>query len=184
MRAYVDESFRDGCYVVAAALVADARVADLEQELRHLFRNRRRPFHWQAEERRDRIRMLAFITEYDIDVLTIGVGLPDVRKQERARAHCLQRLLWELRSASARELIIESRQKRNNQRDLRTIQVAQTSGWAAADLGYRFGIPALEPLLWIPDAIAALTSAARCGIDQDLHAIVGHRLRAVWHEAA
>lgn len=163
--AFADESAKGGptsAYTVAAAVIVDGDQDEVRADLRHLFRNPRRRFHWRDEEPRDRARMIEFIRERQIQGLAAVRLLPDTKRQERARALCLERLLWDLRELGVDRLVLEARQDRNNQRDRRLVVAAQKAGKASASLAYSFGYPLEEPLLWIPDALAGAITAAWC----------------------
>ena len=81
------------------------------------------------------------------------------RKAETVRAGLIADLLGELRSTGARELLIESRQAHNDERDRHVIAEAQRSGAAQEDLSYGHGDPRSEPLLWLADALAGAVAA-------------------------
>ena len=83
------------------------------------------------------------------------------RRQARARALCIRNLLWDAPDEGIEELVVESRQERNDRKDRQTIIQAQKAGWASESLRYRFTRPKEEPLLWLPDSIAGALSASR-----------------------
>lgn len=85
------------------------------------------------------------------------------RRQERARALCLHRLPWDATGLGITELVFESRQARNDQKDRQTILRAQKAGRAPAELTYPFERPSAEPLLWLPDAVAGAVAAGLTG---------------------
>jgi hypothetical protein len=80
------------------------------------------------------------------------------RLQDRARALCMTRLLWDARALEVADLVIESRQERNDKKDRRTILRALQAQGASPNLHYRFERPKAEPLLWLPDAVAGATA--------------------------
>lgn len=163
--AFSDESFKGGpkaAYAVAAAIILGADAEDVRADLRHLFRSHRRRFHWRHEEPRDKARMVEFIRERQIQGFAAVRPLGDPRGQERARAQCIERVLWDLKLLGVDHLVLEARQERNNQRDRRLIIAAQKAGKASSSLEYSFGYPLEEPLLWIPDALAGAATAAWC----------------------
>jgi hypothetical protein len=85
------------------------------------------------------------------------------RHQERARARCLTRLLWELIELRVTELVFESRDGPLNNRDAATIANARRAGQAPKGMKFDFGDPYEEPLLWLPDAIAGATGSHLIG---------------------
>jgi hypothetical protein len=52
------------------------------------------------------------------------------------------------------ELVLESRQEPLDWADRSTIGNAIQKGWVSRNLVYRFDRPKVEPLLWLPDALA------------------------------
>ncbi len=163
MIGFVDESIRagaNGIYVIAAAIIAPTDSEHIRRDVRALLRGRQQRFHWRDESEAMRQRMLDHLTRLDLDAV-ISVQEPvEPAKLERARALCLQRLLWELLDTDLEELVIESRQDHNDRRDRRTIAHAQRSKTAPPGLAYRFAWPHDEPLLWIADALASATGAS------------------------
>jgi len=71
----------------------------------------------------------------------------------------LKALLWDAGRLGVDDLVLESRQEHNDQKDRQTIMWAQKAGWASADLRYGFARPRDEPLLWVADAMAGAVSA-------------------------
>jgi hypothetical protein len=140
--------------------VPDSRADDLRDDLRRLFKGRHRRFHWHKEQARDRMKMMEFIADAQLHSHIVTKALPKLSRQERARAHCLERLLWELKQHDTNNLVVEARQARNNSRDQSTILAAQMTGKAAAEVRYEFGLPTEEPLLWMADAIASAMAAS------------------------
>lgn len=180
--AYLDEAFSArpmGVYVVAAVLVAPARADGLRCELRELFGRRAPRFHWYEEKDSVRLRMLEFIADADLSALSVTACLHDVRAQERARALCLERVLWELRPMRASHVVLESRQERNNHRDRSVIAAAQRAGKASAELRYDFDMPERDPLLWTADAVAGVVLAAESGWNRSMIAIIEHVVRRI-----
>ena len=68
--------------------------------------------------------------------------------------------MWDLRELDVDELVIESRDERNDRKDRRLIIAAQKACTAPPGLTYRFSRPQAEPGLWLPDAIAGAVSAS------------------------
>jgi hypothetical protein len=102
--------------------------------------------------------MLAAIASLEHRAL-IYACRPAPKRQERGRALCLDRMLWDFREEGVTEVVFESRDHRNDRKDAKTIGHALRAGRAPADLRYRFLRPTGEPLLWIADAIAGAAAA-------------------------
>jgi hypothetical protein len=86
-------------------------------------------------------------------------------KESRARAKCLERLLWDLRDQGIDQLVFESRERHNDRKDRLTIVRAQQVGATPKLLGYDFRRPHDEPLLWLPDAVAGAVATRAVGGD-------------------
>lgn len=164
MHAFVDESLRtsgDGLYLVAAVVVVDGDLGASRRAAQKVLLARQRRFHWRNESERQRWRMLEAISTLDVTLLAYSRVLRGER-QERARALCIERMLWDLREMGVSEIVFESRDRGDN-KDARTIANAQRAGVVAKTVRYRFERPEREPILWIPDAIAGAASAQVAG---------------------
>lgn len=165
MIAYVDESLRQsggGLYLVAAVVIAgeENHLEQLRHEVDHVKLAREASFHWRNEADPQRFAMLAWIAGAKLPVRAY-VHRPTLpRHQARARAQCLKALLWDAKELGVKELVLESRQPHNDQKDRQSIVWAQKAGVAAAELRYGFARPREEPLLWAADAMAGAVSAA------------------------
>lgn len=127
--AYVDESYREhetgGFYVLAAAVFDEnddrARAAMLG------LRGGRRvsKVHWNEMDVRDRGAAVAAGDVLD-GVHLVAVGSPVVRRrQERARAVTLRRLVFELAARGVARLWVESRQANLDRRDVAVVVAAR-----------------------------------------------------------
>ena len=83
-------------------------------------------------------------------------------RQERARALCLSRLLWELAQLDVPDLTLESRQNRDRH-DASTIGPARRARRAHQALQFDHRRPHDEPLLWLPALFAGAAAVARAG---------------------
>lgn len=52
-----------------------------------------------------------------------------------------------------------------NRKDLKLVDALRAEGTMARALRVDFGLPSVEPMLWVPDAIAGAVSAARKGVE-------------------
>lgn len=162
MLAAADESMRQvngGVYVIAAGVLVKERADEIRTELRALLRPRQERFHWRNEGEAERLAMLKRIVELELFAYAYIHRPPTPRRQDRARAQCLKGLLWDLHQDHIGELVIETRQRRNDRKDRILILQAQEAGIASPDLRYRHARPKEEPLLWLPDAVAGAVSS-------------------------
>jgi len=134
--------------VVAAALLLEpnrARAAVVDV----IASDRIRPFHWAHEGTQARERMLGVLKDGAI-VAHVVVHYPTGRRrQEEARRSAMSELVPLVISDGAKELIIESRSAREDQRDRQSvIEAIHRAGRA---IPYRWETKT-EPLLWVADA--------------------------------
>lgn len=163
--AFVDESMRhrrdgSGIYVLAAAILDQADVAEVRESARGLGQGKRR-FHWRDAMDSDRRRAVAAVARLDaLHVVAVGVGLDNPR-QERARRQCMERLLWELDDCDVSEVWLESRQASQNTKDLAAVAALRARRILRPTMRVDFALPSTEPLVWLPDVVAGAVSAAR-----------------------
>lgn len=169
LHAWVDESMRaardgaDGIYLMAAA-VADPSACDLVRaDLRAMTEKEAERLHWRHETPERQAKIAAVIGNHDIVNLVV-VGMPlDARRQERARAICAERLLYELDNLGVAHVWLETRHPALNQRDLRLVKALRGKRSISSSIRVEFARPKDEPMLWIPDAVAGAVNGARSG---------------------
>lgn len=180
MIAYVDESIRSSghrLYVVAAVVVIDDPQPPREAMLSMVLPAQRR-YHWHDESHARRLAMVDRIAGLGVTVFGYVHRDPGAR-QERARALCLRRALWDMHQHGVAELVIETRHASADRRDRQTIVRAQQAGEAAATLVYGFEKPDDQPLLWLPDAAAGAIAAAAAGETLDYLGRLGRCVEVV-----
>jgi hypothetical protein len=173
MIAYVDESMRGsagGLYLVAAAVIVDAELDFARRQALGVLLPRQHRFHWRNESEPQRDLMLKAIASLEYRALVYACH-PAPRRQERARALCLEKMLWDFRDEGVDMVVFESREAHNDKKDAKNIAHAQRAGRAPDDFRYSFMRPQGEPLLWIADAIAGASSAHVAG--EELHYLAG-----------
>ncbi|SFW12004.1 hypothetical protein [Amycolatopsis australiensis] len=163
LQAFADESFHEddggGFYVLAAAVLPADRHAELRQLMLDLRGPRSGKLHWQVlteVQRRDAAKRVADFDE--LHFVAVGSPVP-VRRQERGRALCLQRLVAELHGVGVEHLVAEGRTVQLNARDVRTVQQARfmLPKGARFRLDHMLGVD--EPLLWVSDIVAGAVRA-------------------------
>jgi hypothetical protein len=150
-----DESIRpqDNLYVIGAVALAQHRLALVQTQMRGLLLPGQRRFHWRDESQTRRLAMLDQLGE--LKVMGVASRCPIVDgNRERARAKCLRELLWTLRTMGATEIVFESRQRHNDQKDRQTVVGLQKARIVRKDFTYRFDSPLREPVLWGADTVA------------------------------
>ena len=175
--AWVDESVLvgsagdSGTYTMAAVLADPTHCGELRSELQALMIKPGVRLHWVSESPKRRDLIAEAVGRMDIAaILTVGTPM-DRSRQERARRCCLERLLYELDQAGVSEVRLESRAAAQDKRDVHLVNTARRKRLISHDLQVTFARPSLEPMLWLPDAVAGAMSAAMLGEDRWLTAI-------------
>jgi hypothetical protein len=166
--AYIDESLRvrEGLYVLAAVIVADADAAGHRQALRALLYRRQLRLHWRDESRTRREQLIAAVRALPhTGAIVIAAGMAPGR-QERARRKCIERLLHELAGRGIAHAVFERRHPELDARDRALVAALQRQHSIPATVRTRW-LPAVgEPLLWLPDIAAGAAALARTGDDR------------------
>jgi hypothetical protein len=168
LTAFADESFQEdpvhGFYVLAAAVFPPP----IHEEVRHLMLELRgvrktHKLHWNEMDPRqqeDAAKRLASVDGFHL--VAIGTPVPQ-RRQERARAACLTRLIVELHDLGVGRLLMEARERELNRRDVRTAAGARYALPSSADFRLDHVFAAAEPLLWAADVVAGAVRCHRLG---------------------
>jgi hypothetical protein len=165
LSAYVDESLRvgDSLYVLAAVLVADRQAEERRAGLRGLLASRQLRLHWREESaiRREQLAKAA-ADLCQSGVIVCGTGMT-AGGQARARAKCLQRLLWEPSARGVDRVVLETAGPHTDRADLRIIDALRVQNAVRAVLRVEHGDPLTEPLLWLADIAAGAAAMAETG---------------------
>lgn len=167
--AYADESARfardgvPGCYVIAAMVVADEDADRFREVMAPLAHRPKKGYHWAEADNKQRADAVAVVASIPtLHVVTVAAPMVDA-KQERARRACLERLLYELENAGVRDVWLERRTASLNRKDQQVV-----GGFLARriiqDIRVRHAEPASEPLLWVPDIVAAAVGLDAMGV--------------------
>ncbi|MEV6607533.1 hypothetical protein [Kutzneria sp. NPDC051319] len=176
LTAFADESFQEdpvhGFYVLAAAVFPPPIHDEVREVMLELRGSRKtHKLHWNEMDPRqqeDSAKRLASVDGFH--VVTVGTPVPQ-RRQERARAACLTRLVVELHSLGVDRLLMEARERELNRRDVRTVAGARYALPATADFRVDHEFAANEPLLWAADVVAGVVRSHRLGA-QAPHALL------------
>lgn len=125
LHAWGDESIRSHglgapAYLLGASVV-DTDDLEVTRDVLRALRPTHGKLHWHDLDRarRDHVsRVLATVPARHLVVVCAPIAL---RRQERARAHCLRRLLWELDQDGIAQLTLEARPPELMRRDVRLV---------------------------------------------------------------
>ena len=158
LHAWVDESIRpkgiDERMYLLGAVVADPSCCDgARDELRRVLPKGARKLHWTDMENREKRKVTELVTEFDMaHMVVVGTSL-DHRKQEHARAKCMERLLWELSQLEVTQVFLEQRTQSLNDRDMKLVRHLRGKKSILSALRVDIALPSTEPMLWIPDQV-------------------------------
>lgn len=163
----MDESFLEhpvaGFYVLAAALFDGD-----EEQAREAMLELRAPMspeklHWTQMGPKDRQQAVEVVSSLaGLHLVTVGAPVPQ-RRQERARALSLRRLVFELHGAGVTRVMVEARPDNLNRRDVETVRAARHDLPRGTELHIEHKRGSAEPLFWIADIVAGAVRAERTG---------------------
>ncbi|MCQ8194642.1 hypothetical protein [Streptomyces rugosispiralis] len=179
-RAWSDESFQEhddtGFYIIAAALIPDDALDQVREQMLHLqAKHASTKVHWTKADSAQRDQLARAVAAFD-GLHVVAVGAPvRPRRQERARAHCLNLLVSELHGFGVEHLFMEARDQVLNARDVATVQQARYA--LPKDARFRLDhlLGTAEPLLWVADVVAGAVRAEKLG-DVRYREILGERV--------
>ncbi|WP_231887284.1 hypothetical protein [Dietzia timorensis] len=155
--AYVDESssLRGDShqeYMVCAAVIEECHVVHTRNVLRPLLLPGQIKLHWSDERPSRHRKIVDVLAQLDSMLLVVTHRSTRTKKTERFRRKCLENLYFELSGLRVRNVILESRQKSQDTKDIEHIVALQGRGLAdGIRLSHARGGD--DPLLWIPDAV-------------------------------
>ncbi|MGL4744885.1 MAG: hypothetical protein ACRCXL_10925 [Dermatophilaceae bacterium] len=168
LRAWVDESGSDrardpGTYILAAAIGRH----DAEPTTRHQMSQLRLPgqikLHWRDESAKRRQAIIRAVANCEIEhLVVVRAGAVDDRP-ERRRRKCLERLLYELELKYVHDIVLESRGRADDRRDLDLLNALRGGRNISTTIRLTHVIGRSEPMLWIPDAVAGTVTSSRTG---------------------
>ena len=176
LHAWVDESARVAkahppAYFLGG-VVAAPDASDAHREALRPLQNTRGKLHWRDLDAAHRSRVMATLSAFDV-YHVVAVGTPmDPRKQERARALCLERLAWELcERHHVERTTLEARTPSLMERDRRTVDALRGRGALPRGMRVEHGHPLDEPMLWIADQVVGAVGDDHVGDHRWLRAL-------------
>lgn len=175
----MDESFLEaaGCgfYVLAAAVFDPSAEQHARTEMLRLRGTRAiSKLHWNEMDIRQRHAAARTVGMLDsMSVVTVGTPVP-AKRQERARAKCLERMVTELHGWGVELLLIEARTAQLDDRDLRTVIGARYNLPKGARFRTEHRTGTAEPLFWAADIVAGAVRAERMGEPDFKAALADH----------
>jgi len=158
--AWGDESIRflgpdAPAYLLGASVLEPTDTDAIRDALRALHRSGRK-LHWHDLDRSRRRAVTEVVVRARAVHIVVVARRIDLRRQERARARCLERLGWELGRLGVRRLTLESRAAALDARDRRTVDAARVRRAFPPGLRVEHGAPEADALLWLPDQVLGI----------------------------
>jgi hypothetical protein len=176
--AFVDESELStgdspGVYLLAAAVITVDHLDTARTTIEALRLRGQRKLHWRDEN--DNRRMLSIKTIATLPALHVVVvrAAADECSERRRRRLCLRRLLCELDQAGVVQVILERRQRRQDQADSQLLSALRAAKAVSSGLHMEHAAGTGEPLLWLPDFVAGAAGAAYRGAHSYLDQLTG-----------
>jgi hypothetical protein len=119
--------------------------------------------HWRDADDHHRGAIHRAVTPIPVEHLIVVASPADPRRPERARAKCLERMLYELDREHVSRLIMETRTASLNLRDLALIDQLRGSRRIPATVRLDFELPSVAPMLWLPDQVLGMIGDAETG---------------------
>lgn len=172
LHAWVDESMRNDpgkepLYLLGAVF-ADPQACDEPREkLRDLLPSGPK-LHWHALDGDDETkrRSIETIASFGMTHMVVVAAPLQPKKQERARAKCLERLSWELADKGVSCMFLESRSDSENQKDLNLVEKMRGTQSFPRTVRVEIALPTAEPMLWVPDQVLGALGAEERGDSQ------------------
>ncbi|MGJ9403554.1 hypothetical protein [Arthrobacter sp. KK5.5] len=173
--AWGDESMRTvgvktPLYLLGAAL-ADAPSADIARESMRGVHKSGLKLHWRELEHKDKLQSVQAIANLRLDHIVIAASPLDPKRQERARAKCLERLCWEIEGRGGKSLFLEARTDSLNKRDRALIPRLRGAQALPVGLHVDWLLGSSDPMLWIADQVVGAYGDALAGNDEYLEVV-------------
>ena len=157
--AFIDESEplgggNGGPYLMVATLPLVDDLDDLRGELLRVKPRTASKLHWYEAVGSLRNEVVDVIARMPLMhwVVVVRPGLGE--RPERTRRACLELILWELdQLAAVTHVVFESRGAADDKRDMKMVQSLRASHTLTSGMRVDHVRGALEPLLWLPDAV-------------------------------
>ncbi|MCV9996547.1 hypothetical protein OIU93_19980 [Paeniglutamicibacter sp. ZC-3] len=177
LHAWVDESMRavnvaEPLYMLGAA-VADPLSCDSVRDDLRAVRKGGSKLHWREMDNAAKKLSMDLIGRIDAAHIVVVAAPMDPRRQERARAKCMERLLAELGDLGVSTVFLESRTQSLNARDMRLVEQLRGSRAMPRALRVEIQVPSIEPMLWIPDQILGAVGEGKAGNDRWVNSFSG-----------
>lgn len=181
LHAWVDESMRsvnvkEPLYMLGAAVADPSCCGVVRDDLRGILTDGPK-LHWRDMDARARKLSIDLLGTLDATHIVVVAAPLEPRRQERARAKCMERLFSELSTLGVTSVFLESRTRSLNKRDMRLVDNLRGRMVMPPALRVEIQLPSEEPMLWVPDQVLGAIGDAEAGNAKWLGAFKGHITR-------
>ena len=151
LHSWVDESMHvdgdNGLYILAAVVCAADGCDPIRDALRELLDEGQPKLHWGTESPERREKIIGVVAEVDMAAVVV-IGAPMMkRKQERARAVCMETLVVPLAAMGVTHVLLEGRTPSLNDRDMKLTGSIRGKKLLPSELRIDVDQPSAEPML-------------------------------------
>ncbi|GAA2125138.1 hypothetical protein GCM10009825_01200 [Arthrobacter humicola] len=153
------------------ATVANQEVAERAREAMISIHKSGPKLHWRDLDSKAKRRSVETVAALDLDHVVVVASPMDPRRQERARAKCIERLCWEVDELGATHVTLEARTASLNARDRALIPRLRGRNALPTQLRVDWLLGSRDPMLWIADQVLGAYGDAETGDFQYLRTI-------------
>ena len=173
--AWADESMRfsnvaEPMYLLGAALANQEVAAEARAAMRSIHTSGPK-LHWRDLDPKAKLRSVDTIASLRLDHIVVVATPLDPKRQERARAKCIERLCWEVQDLGGSHVVLEARTESLNARDRKLIPKLRGKNALPVNLRVDWLLGSKDPMLWVADQVLGAYGDAATGDDRYLSAI-------------
>jgi hypothetical protein len=161
--AVVDEAVGERWYVLVAVVLERERQPELRRLAATMLLPQQRRVHWHDESAARREKLATIVADSGCVAIVVVATPVDNKRQDRARRHSLERLVWELAGLGVAKVVAESRQPVRDRADTRALAGFRRRGSMPPTMTFEHARPLDESLLWLADVVAGAVLADRRG---------------------
>lgn len=152
-----------GAYLLSAVLTEEESTQTLRESVQSLKMPAEKKIHWHSDDDKRRMLVIETIAELPIEaVVVVRVGSID-EGEERRRRKCFERFAVELDELGCSRLTLESRGRRQDQRDMTMLDAMRSKRRVSSALRLTHTPGPADPALWVADALCGAVVAHRVG---------------------
>ena len=152
-----------GTYVLGAVVIDDKDLDFARRQAQKLKLPAETKAHWYTSSDANRAKVTNLIASLPVHAIVVVRLALESERVERRRRKCLEFLLPTLTVEGCERLVLESRGKKDDQRDRDLVDVLRAQRRLGTALKLEHTSGPREPMLWLADALCGATVAERLG---------------------